>query len=138
MTGQKTMTEHERGPRQYTYGAVLVGATKTVLSAQRVARRRAQVGDLHDDAVAGVGERLARAVGLDRESPARAACWAGTGALTGRVLAEDTQEQGPFQTYRADTELVLGDGGVVAGLASGVEAASGGLDVAVAAAPGVG
>lgn len=40
-------------------GAVLVGSAESVLSAQGVARRRAQVGDLDDDAVACVGELVA-------------------------------------------------------------------------------
>ena len=62
-------------------GAVLVGGREGRLGAQRVAVRRAQVGDLDDDAVAGVGDRLAAAVLLDGQSPAGSTGWTGTGAL---------------------------------------------------------
>ena len=62
-------------------GAVLVGTGHAVLRAERVAVRRAQVGHLHHDALAGVGDLVAAAVGLDGELPASSASWACTGAL---------------------------------------------------------
>lgn len=61
--------------------AVLVCAREARLRAQRVALRRAQVGDHDDDAVARVADLAAGAVFLDREFPARAAAGAGAGAL---------------------------------------------------------
>lgn len=61
-------------------GAVLVGPAQSVLRAQRVAARGAEVGDLDDDAVARVRELVARAVGLRRQFPAGAAAWARAGA----------------------------------------------------------
>lgn len=62
-------------------GAVLVGSLQAILRAQRVARSRAQVGDLDDDAVACIGQFVARAVGLSGQLPAGAA--AGAGACSG-------------------------------------------------------
>ena len=78
-------------------GTVLVSAREAALRAKRVARSRAEVGDLHDDGIAGVGKLVAAAVGLRSELPASAA--GGTGACAW-----------------ADAEFVLGDGCAVAGL----------------------
>lgn len=73
-------------------GAVLVGAGETILAAQRVSLSRAQVGDLNDDAVAGVGELVAAAVGLSGQFPAGATSGTGTSS-------------------RADSKGVLGKSG---------------------------
>jgi hypothetical protein len=78
-------------------GTVLVGSGKAILTAERISRCGAQVGDLNDDAVAGVGELVAAAVGVGGEFPAGAA--AGSCACSG-----------------ADAEGVLRKGGRVTGL----------------------
>ena len=93
-------------------GAVLVGARETVLGAERVTRGWAEVVDLDNDAVAGVGELVAARVGLGGQSPAGTTGWTGACAWS-------------------DTKLVLGDGGAVAGCASGVETTGSGGSVAV-------
>lgn len=62
-------------------GTVLVGTRETVLSAEWVAGGWAEVGNLDDDAVAGVRQFVARRVSLDGELPAATASWTGTGAL---------------------------------------------------------
>lgn len=99
-------------------GAVLVSSREAVLSAQRVARSRAEVVDLDNDAVAGVGQSVAARVRLGGQFPAGTAGWAGSAAW-------------------ADTELVLRDGCAVAGLAGGVETAGGAGGLAVGRAKAV-
>ena len=61
--------------------AILVRSREPRLRAQRIALRRAQIGDHDDDAVAPVADLTARAVFLDRELPACAAAGTGAGAL---------------------------------------------------------
>lgn len=78
-------------------GTVLVGSSESVLTAQRVSRCGAEVGDLDYDAVACVGEFVAAAVGVGGQFPAGAA--AGSCACSG-----------------ADAEGVLREGGGVTGL----------------------
>jgi len=90
-------------------GTVLVSARQAVLAAQRVSRGRAQVVDLDDDGVCAV-EGVSAAVGLRSELVAEAAGGAGASAW-------------------ANTEEVLGEGGVVAWVV--VEAAGSGVGVAV-------
>lgn len=56
--------ERSRGPRvdagiEVEVRAVLIGTSKTALRTQRVAAGRAKIGDLDDDAVAGVAHSVA-------------------------------------------------------------------------------
>ena len=116
-------------------GAILVSARQSILGTKRIASclcralamptpvevtpdatHRAQVRNLDDDTVPGVGHLASAAVCLDRELPA------GT-ASSASALA------------RASTELILRDGRRVAW--RGVVSAGGGLHIAVATAEGV-
>jgi len=89
VTEQRSVGARVQTQVKVEVGAVLVGSLQAILRAQRVARSRAQVGDLDDDTVACVGQFVAGAVGLSGQLPAGAA--AGAGACSG-----------------ADTEGVLG------------------------------
>lgn len=97
---------------------ILVSTSETILGTKRVSIRWAEVSDLYDDAVAGVRQLVAAAVGLGGELPAGAAGAAGALAWSG-------------------AEFVLRDGRAVAGRARRVEAAGGRGGVAVARAVGV-
>jgi hypothetical protein len=77
-------------------GTIFIGSRQSVLSTQRVALRRTEVGDLNDNGGA-KALCVAAAVGRGGQFPAGAAAWAGAGA-------------------GAYAEFVLGDGGRVAGL----------------------
>lgn len=61
--------------------AILIRSREARLRAQRVALRRAQVGDHDDDAVSRVADLAAGAVFLDREFPTCTAAGTGAGAL---------------------------------------------------------
>lgn len=113
--------ERSRGARVHAsvkvdIRTILVGARKPVLSAERVALGRTEVGDLDDDGIASVGESIARAVCLGGQFPACATGWTSAGSWT-------------------DTKFVLGYCGGVAG--ARVEATGGRGGVAVARAKGV-
>lgn len=125
-TKSKTNTtateERSRGTRldaqvKVDIGAVLVGASETALSAERVAVSRAKVGDLDDDAVAGIRQSVAAAIGLGGELIALAACRACTsaGANAKEVLACGDVEAGCEEAAGGGGGLAVGAAVVVAG-----------------------